>query len=57
MDGRGTLHNGAGVCAGEEFRFSFVSPVIIFLTWQVTAMHVWMSMQPLLLHGQSLELS
>ena len=32
-------------------------PVIILLTGQVATMHVGMSMQPLLLHGQSLQLS
>ena len=30
------------------------SPVVILLTRQMATMHVWMSVQPLLLHGQSL---
>lgn len=33
------------------------SPVVVLLTGQVAAMHVGVSMQPLLLHGQPLQLS
>lgn len=43
-----------GMGWGEKPGLPPISPVIVFLTWQVATVHVWVSMQPLLLHGQSL---